>query len=58
VLIKSRANLTDSIALGTLYLSDRDGPAHIFTWDFAKESEIQLTENPVWSPDGKQIAYQ
>ena len=46
-----------------LYLSDRDGPAHIFTWDFAKESETQLTrspeadENPVWSPDGKQIAY-
>ena len=46
-----------------VYVSDRDGPGHVFLYDFAKESETPLTKGsltdsrPVWSPDGTRIAY-
>lgn len=45
------------------YVSSRDGPAHIFVYDFATHSEIKLTDGPTsdvgpaWSPDGKSIAF-
>lgn len=45
------------------YVSDRDGPWHIFMYDFGTRTETQLTRgtpsdvSPHWSPDGKQIAY-
>jgi len=46
------------------YSSDRDGPWHIYVYDFATRTEKQLThggENdivPRWSPDGKQLAFE
>lgn len=45
------------------YVSDREGPGHLYLYDFAKETETALTtgplqdSRPVWSPDGKSIAY-
>jgi len=46
-----------------IYTSDRDGPQHLFMYDFATNTETQLTHgsgsdvSPEWSPDGSQIAY-
>jgi len=46
------------------YSSDRDGPWHIYLYDFGTRTEKQLTrgsENdivPRWSPDGKQLAFE
>ncbi len=46
-----------------VYTSDRDGPRHLFTYDFATSTETQLTRgtssdvSPTWSPDGAHIAY-
>ncbi len=46
-----------------VYTSDRDGPWHVFMYDFGTRTETQLTRgastdvSPHWSPDGKQIAY-
>jgi tricorn protease len=46
-----------------VYVSDRDGPAHLFLYDIGLERETKLTsaarkdEKPQWSPDGKQIAW-
>jgi len=46
------------------YSSDRDGPWHLFVYDFATRTEKQLTRGtesditPRWSPDGKQIAFE
>jgi Tol biopolymer transport system component/C-terminal processing protease CtpA/Prc len=45
------------------YVSDRDGPGHIFLYDFTSETETALTSGtqqdarPVWSPDGTRIAF-
>src|SRR5262249_43282119 len=45
------------------YVSDRDGPAHIYLYDFKSRSEAQLTaaeagdSSPVFSPDGKKLAF-
>ena len=47
-----------------VYVSDRDGPAHLFLHDFAGATETQLTRGPAnddtprYSPDGKMIAFQ
>lgn len=47
-----------------VYLSDRDGPTHLFLYDFATNSETQLTretasdDTPRFSPDGKMIAFE
>jgi len=47
-----------------VYVSDRDGPTHLFLYDFATNSETQLThetasdDTPRFSPDGKMIAFQ
>ena len=47
-----------------VYLSDRDGPTHLFLYDFATSSETQLTnetasdDTPRFSPDGKMIAFE
>jgi Tol biopolymer transport system component/C-terminal processing protease CtpA/Prc len=53
---------TDSRRL--VYVSDRDGPTHIFLYDFATNSETRITndqasdDTPVFSPDGKSIAFE
>jgi Tol biopolymer transport system component/C-terminal processing protease CtpA/Prc len=45
------------------YVSSRDGPAHVFVYDFAARTETKLTNGPLddvsptWSPDGKSIAF-
>ena len=45
------------------YVSSRDGPAHIFVYDFSTRTETKLTDGrasdvgPTWSPDGKSIAF-
>ena len=45
-------------------MSDRDGPTHLFLYDFATSSESQLTresatdDTPHFSPDGKMLAFQ
>lgn len=45
------------------YSSDREGPSHIYMYEFATSSETQLTHgsgddiSPHWSPNGKSIAY-
>lgn len=46
-----------------VYVSDRDGPTHLFLYEFATNSETQLTretasdDTPHFSPDGKMIAF-
>jgi tricorn protease len=46
-----------------VYVSAREGKTHLFLYDFGARAETQLTsgaENdvtPVWSPDGKSIAF-
>jgi tricorn protease len=45
------------------YVSSRDGPAHLFVYDFGARTETKLTDGPLddvsptWSPDGKSIAF-
>ena len=47
-----------------IYVSDREGPSHIYIYDFTNDSEKPLTSgnssegSPRVSPDGKMIAYQ
>lgn len=47
-----------------VYVSDRDGAAHLFLYDFATNAETKLTNSaqsdftPRFSPDGKMIAYE
>jgi tricorn protease len=47
-----------------VYVSDRDGPTHLFLYDFATNSESRLTndqasdDTPEFSPDGKSIAFE
>lgn len=46
-----------------VYVSSRDGPTHLYLYDFGTRTETRLTEGPlnditpVWSPDGSQLAY-
>ena len=46
-----------------VYVSDRDGPQHLFMYDFLTRTETQLTQgalndiSPRFSPDGGSIAY-
>lgn len=46
-----------------VYVSDRDGPTHLFLYDFATNTETQLTreassdDTPEFSPDGKMLAF-
>ncbi|HEV2904814.1 MAG TPA: LpqB family beta-propeller domain-containing protein [Pyrinomonadaceae bacterium] len=53
---------TDSRRL--VYVSDRDGVTHLFLYDFATNTETQITrdqasdDTPQFSPDGKLIAFQ
>jgi tricorn protease len=51
---------TDSRKL--IYASDRDGSTSFFQYDFATDTETQLTRgfrdgSPVFSPDGKKLAF-
>lgn len=45
------------------FISDRDGPYHVYVMDVKTRKETRLTEDPyddtdaVWSPDGKTLAY-
>ena len=45
------------------YSSDRDGPWHVYVYDFGTRTERQLTRgsendiSPRWSPDGKQLSF-
>jgi tricorn protease len=45
------------------YVSSRDGPTHLYLYDFGARTESKLTDGatndvaPTWSPDGKQIAF-
>ncbi len=45
------------------YSSDRDGPWHIYLYDFGTRTEKQLTRgnendiSPRWSPDGRQLTF-
>ncbi len=47
-----------------VYVSDRDGPTHLFLYDFATNIESRLTndaasdDTPGFSPDGKSIAFE
>jgi Tol biopolymer transport system component/C-terminal processing protease CtpA/Prc len=47
-----------------VYVSDRDGAAHLFLYDFAANSETRITndqasdDTPEFSPDGKSIAFE
>ncbi len=47
-----------------VYVSDRDGATHLFLYDFASNTETQLTREtasdytPRFSPDGKMIAFE
>ncbi|HVX38037.1 MAG TPA: DPP IV N-terminal domain-containing protein [Gemmatimonadaceae bacterium] len=46
-----------------VYVSERDSVAHLFLYDFSTNTETRLTDgplndiSPVWSPDGKSLAY-
>ena len=46
-----------------VYVSDRDGPQHLYLYDFASGTETRLTDTPQsdvtprFSPDGKLIAF-
>src|SRR5262249_22200966 len=45
------------------YVSDRDGPPHLYIYDFKSRSESQITaeqaadSSPAFSPDGKRLAF-
>jgi Tol biopolymer transport system component len=47
-----------------VYVSDRDGPSHLFVYDFATNTESRITndqasdDTPQFSPDGKSIAFE
>jgi Tol biopolymer transport system component/C-terminal processing protease CtpA/Prc len=47
-----------------VYVSDRDGPAHLYLYEFRSNTETQITRGaggdhaPVISPDGKRIAFE
>jgi tricorn protease len=47
-----------------VYVSDRDGPTHLFLYDFATNTESRITsdqasdDTPQFSPDGKSIAFE
>ncbi|HMH44610.1 MAG TPA: LpqB family beta-propeller domain-containing protein, partial [Pyrinomonadaceae bacterium] len=47
-----------------VYVSDRDGPTHLFLYDFSTNSESRITndqasdDTPQFSPDGKSIAFE
>jgi len=47
-----------------VYDSDRDGPRHLYLFDFTTNTETQLTHDaladhsPSFSPDGKQLAFE
>ncbi len=46
-----------------VYVSDREGTPHLFSYDFSTNTETQLTRDalddstPVYSPDGKSLAF-
>jgi Tol biopolymer transport system component len=45
------------------YISSRDGPTHIYVYDFGSRTETRITSGsqndvaPIWSPDGKTLAF-
>jgi tricorn protease len=47
-----------------VYVSDRDGPRHLYLFDFTTNMETQLTHDaladnsPCFSPEGKQLAFE
>jgi Tol biopolymer transport system component/C-terminal processing protease CtpA/Prc len=47
-----------------VYVSDRDGTPHLFSYDFGSNTETQLTRasqpdaTPLFSPDGKMLAFE